>query len=147
MSEYVAGSIVSINISTKKGVRKTPVESGELLPKVGLVGDAHCGDHHRHLSLLAIESIEKMQSMGAMVNPGDFAENITTRGVELFSLPLGTKIQIGGVLTEVTQIGKECHKGCAIREEVGDCIMPREGIFVRVLTPGTVRAGDKVVLL
>lgn len=123
---------------------KKPVSSGCLEPDVGLVGDAHSGPWHRQLSLLAMESIDFMRAKGADVNPGDFAENITTQGIELHTLPVGTRLQLGEVEVEVTQIGKECHAGCEIRKLVGDCIMPRQGIFVRVLNPGEVRSGDPV---
>lgn len=123
---------------------KKPVPQGRLEPDVGLVGDAHSGPWHRQLSLLAMESIDFMRQKGADVNPGDFAENVTTQGIELHTLPVGTRLTLGEVEVEVTQIGKECHAGCAIRELVGDCIMPRQGIFVRVLNPGEVRAGDPV---
>jgi MOSC domain-containing protein YiiM len=136
--------IVSVNISSTKGVVKKPVSSGCLEPDVGLVGDAHSGPWHRQLSLLAMESIDFMRAKGAEVNPGDFAENITTQGIELHTLPVGTRLKLGEVEVEVTQIGKECHAGCEIRKLVGDCIMPRQGIFVRVLNPGEVRSGDPV---
>ena len=140
-------SIVSVNISETTGVRKTPIPEGELRPDVGLVGDAHSGTWHRQLSLLALESIETMRAKGLDVNPGDFAENLTTRGLILHTLPVGARLRLGPVEVEVTQIGKECHSGCAIRQLAGDCVMPREGIFVRVLNPGVVRAGDQVSLL
>jgi len=136
--------IVSVNISSTKGVVKKPVSTGCLEPDVGLVGDAHSGPWHRQLSLLAMESIDFMRAKGANVNPGDFAENITTQGIELHTLPVGTRLTLGEVEVEVTQIGKECHAGCEIRKLVGDCIMPRQGIFVRVLNPGEVRSGDPV---
>ncbi|ADK84132.1 MOSC domain containing protein [Desulfarculus baarsii DSM 2075] len=139
--------VVSVNISLEKGLPKTPIAEGRLEPDVGLVGDAHAGPWHRQLSLLAMESIDIMRQRGAEVNPGDFAENITTRGLCLHTLPVGTLLQIGPVRAAVTQIGKECHAGCAIRQKVGDCIMPRQGIFVRVLNAGTVRPGDAVRLL
>ena len=138
--------IVSVNISETKGVRKTPIPKGELHPEHGLVGDAHSGTWHRQLSLLAQESIDKMRDQGLDVKAGDFAENVTTQGLILHTLPVGTKLWLGRVETEVTQIGKECHAGCAIRKLAGDCIMPREGIFVRVLNPGEVAAGDDVLL-
>lgn len=138
--------IVSINISSTKGVRKTPIPEGELHPDQGLVGDAHAGKWHRQLSLLAQESIDSMRAKGFDVNPGDFAENITTQGLTLYTLPVGTRLWLGEVQAEVTQIGKKCHSGCAIRELTGDCVMPREGIFVRVLNPGKVRPGDPVSL-
>ena len=139
--------IVSINISTRKGVRKKPVESAELLPDHGIKTDAHAGDWHRQISVLAQESIDKMRDKGADVHPGDFAENITTQGLELFTLPVGTRMMLGQVETEVTQIGKECHHGCEIRRLTGDCVMPREGIFVKVLKPGTIKPGDPVELI
>jgi MOSC domain-containing protein YiiM len=140
-------SIVSVNISSTKGDVKNPVAEGRLEPEVGLVGDAHSGPWHRQLSLLALESIQTMQGKGLEVKPGDFAENITIQGLSLHTLPVGTRLTLGAVEVEVTQIGKECHKGCVIREKIGDCVMPREGIFVRVLNPGSVRAGDPVSLL
>lgn len=142
-----SAQIVSVNISNAKGVKKTPIPEGELHPEVGLVGDAHAGPWHRMLSLLAQESIDQMRDKGFDVNPGDFAENITTRGLILHTLPVGTQLKLGDVLTEVTQIGKECHAGCAIRAQTGDCVMPRQGIFVRVLNAGTVRPGDAVSLV
>lgn len=135
--------IVAVNISEEKGVRKTPIDDGRLEIGVGLKGDAHSGPWHRQVSLLAEESIAKMVAKGAMVGPGDFAENLTTRGVDLHRLPVGTRLRVGdGVLLEVTQIGKECHTGCEIRKLVGNCIMPVEGIFARVIEGGPVRAGD-----
>jgi MOSC domain-containing protein YiiM len=139
--------IVSVNISDKKGVRKTPIPEGRLEPEVGLVEDAHAGAWHRMLSLLALESIQSMRAKGLEVNPGDFAENVTTEGITLHTLPVGSRMRLGVVEVEVTQIGKECHTGCAIRKLTGDCVMPREGIFVRVLNPGVVRPGDPVLLL
>lgn len=142
------GKVVSVNRSDRKGVVKKPIASGELRVDVGLVGDAHAGQGKRQVSLLAAESIAKMRRQGAEnLVPGSFAENITTQGVELYTLPLGTKLQIGETLHVVTQIGKECHKGCAIRELVGDCVMPREGIFTNVLKSGVVRPGDAVTIL
>ncbi len=126
---------------------KNPVSEGRLEPDVGLVGDAHSGTWHRQLSLLALESIQTMRDKGLEVNPGDFAENITVQGISLHTLPIGTRLTLGTVEVEVTQIGKECHHGCAIRQQTGDCVMPREGIFVRVLNPGQISAGDPVSLL
>ena len=140
-------SIVSVNISSTTGVRKTPMEEGQLAPNTGLVGDAHSGTWHRMLSLLAQESIDSMRAKGLEVGPGDFAENITTQGLTLHTLPVGARLRLGPVEVEVTQIGKECHSGCAIRKLAGDCVMPREGIFVRVLNPGVVRPGDPIELL
>jgi len=138
--------VVAVCISEKKGERKTPVASVDLREEHGIVGDAHAGDWHRQVSLLAHESIEKMQRMGLAVESGDFAENITTSGIELFSLPVGTRLTIGETLLEVTQIGKECHTRCAIFYQAGDCVMPKEGIFARVLKGGAVKPGDRVAI-
>jgi MOSC domain-containing protein YiiM len=138
--------IVAVCGSKQKGTRKKAVAEGILKEDYGLVGDAHADCcTHRQVSLLAMESIAKMRRLGFEVGPGDFAENITTRGVELTSLPVGTKLSVGkDVLLEVTQIGKECHSGCAISQEIGKCIMPREGIFARVIHGGPIRAGDQI---
>ncbi|MEG6616854.1 MOSC domain-containing protein [Peptococcaceae bacterium 1198_IL3148] len=139
------GKIVAVCTSPEKGMRKKNVGSGNLVIDFGLEGDAHGGKWHRQVSLLAIESIEKMQKMGLDVGPGDFAENLTTEGIDLVSLPIGTKVKIGDqAIGEVTQIGKECHHGCAIRQQAGDCVMPREGIFIKVLQEGKVKVGDKI---
>ncbi|MCM2358100.1 MAG: MOSC domain-containing protein [Geobacteraceae bacterium] len=143
----MAARVVAVCISEKKGERKTPVASVELREEHGIVGDAHAGDWHRQVSLLAQESIEKMQRMGLNVDAGDFAENITTSGVELPSLPVGTRLTVGETLLEVTQIGKECHTRCAIYHQAGDCVMPKEGIFARVIRGGTVKAGDSVEIV
>lgn len=138
--------VLSVNISEIKGTVKKPVESIKLQINHGIEGDAHAGDWHRQVSLLADESINKMREKLPDVTlvPGVFAENITTQGLELHTLPIGTKLKIGTALVEVTQIGKECHLGCEIRNLTGDCIMPREGIFTAVLEEGTVRAGDEI---
>jgi MOSC domain-containing protein YiiM len=141
------GTIISLNISREKGVNKEPVESIELRVDHGMVGDAHAGDWHRQVSLLAEESIDFMRSKGLELEPGAFAENITTEGLELAKLPLGTRLGNGQVVLEVTQIGKKCHHGCAIFQQVGDCIMPREGIFTKVIVPGTLRRGDSLDIL
>ncbi len=135
-------TIVSLNISRKKGVNKEPVESVRLKVDHGIEGDAHAGKWHRQVSLLAEESIEIMRARGIELEPGAFAENITTRGIDLAALPVGTRLVSGEVELEVTQIGKKCHKGCAIFQQVGDCIMPRQGIFARVITPGSLHRGD-----
>jgi MOSC domain-containing protein YiiM len=139
--------VVAVCISINKGERKTPVARVELEENHGIVGDAHAGEWHRQVSLLALESIEKMQRMGLDVDAGDFAENITTRGIDLPSLPIGTRLAVGDVLIEVTQIGKECHTRCAIYHQAGDCVMPKEGIFARVLRGGMVKPGDRVEVL
>ncbi len=136
--------VVAVCISKNKGERKTPVASVELVVNHGIAGDAHAGEWHRQVSLLARESIAKMQQMGLAVDAGDFAENITTEGIDLPSLPIGTRLAIGPTLLEVTQIGKECHTRCAIYYQAGDCVMPKEGIFARVITGGTVSAGDPI---
>ena len=133
--------VVAVCISEAKGQRKTPVVAVELQEEHGIVGDAHAGDWHRQVSLLATESIAKMRALGLDVDSGDFAENITTRGIDLVSLPIGTRLALGEAIVEVTQIGKECHTRCAIFYQAGDCVMPKEGVFVRVLKGGTVTAG------
>ncbi|SHN57902.1 MOSC domain-containing protein [Desulfitobacterium chlororespirans] len=139
------GKIIAVCTSPKKGMRKKNIGEGTLQVKFGIEGDAHGGDWHRQVSLLAMESIQKMQAKGLDVGPGDFAENLTTEGIDLVSLPLGTKLKIGeNGLGEVTQIGKECHARCAIYYQAGDCVMPREGIFIRVLEGGPVRVGDSI---
>lgn len=141
------GKVVSVNISDKKGVRKKTVEEIFLKADYGIEGDAQASaEWHRQVSRLALESIKKMQELGLYVEPGDFAENITTEELDLVSLPLGTKVRIGnGVIGEMSQIGKECHTRCAIYYQAGDCVMPNEGIFIKVLTGGYVRAGDRVM--
>jgi MOSC domain-containing protein YiiM len=139
-------TIIAVCKSEEKGTTKRNVVEGILKEDCGLEGDAHadCGSH-RQLSLLAIESIDKMRALGIDVGPGDFAENLTTEGLELASLPVGTELVVGqDILLEVTQIGKECHRGCAILRQTGKCIMPKEGIFARVLRGGVVRMGDKI---
>ncbi|MDA8082973.1 MAG: hypothetical protein M0024_04865 [Nitrospiraceae bacterium] len=140
--------VISVNISAKKGVRKKPVDEIVLNENYGIEGDAHASSEwHRQVSLLAMESIETMRKKGLDVHPGDFAENITTEGIDLVSLPVGTVMSIGAeVVGEVTQIGKECHNRCAIYYQAGDCVMPKEGIFIRVLKGGIVKAGDPVVV-
>jgi MOSC domain-containing protein YiiM len=133
-------SILSINISDRKGEQKHPVAEAVLRPGHGIEGDAHAGNWHRQVSLLADEDIETMRGHGVSIGFGDFAENITTRGVDLAGLPLGTHLYLGEAVLEVTQIGKECHQGCAIFQAVGDCVMPRRGIFARVLQGGTINS-------
>ncbi len=141
----MSARVVAVCISRNKGERKTPVTGVELRENHGVVGDAHAGDWHRQVSLLAKESIDKMRAMGLDVDSGDFAENITTEGVDLPALPVGARLTVGETLLEVTQIGKECHTRCAIYYQAGDCVMPKEGIFARVLTGGAVRPGDVIV--
>lgn len=146
--DTIKGRIKAISISKSKGVKKTNVPDAELKIDHGIVGDAHAGDWHRQISLLGIESIKKMIEKGADVSPGDFAENITTEGIELAKLPIGTRLKIErDIEIEVTQIGKECHSHCEIFKQVGDCIMPREGIFAKVITAGKIKVGDRVEVL
>ena len=139
--------VLAVCISENKGERKKPVEAVELRENHGIVGDAHAGDWHRQVSLLAQESIDKMRALGLDVTAGDFAENVTTSGIELVSLPIGSRLQIGETLLEVTQIGKECHTRCAIFYQAGDCVMPKEGIFTRVLRGGTVKPSHGIEIL
>ena len=140
--------VKDVCISEKKGEQKHPVD--EVLLKVDhvIVGDAHAGNWHRQVSLLAAESVAKVQkALNFELKSGDFAENILTEGIELFTLPIGTKLQIGEAVGEVTQIGKECHQGCAIRELAGDCVMPREGIFVKITKSGSIKTGDEIKVI
>ena len=142
------GKVIAINRSEKKGVMKTPIGEGVCIEKFGLEGDAHGGDWHRQVSLLGQESIDKMVALGAgELEPGNFAENITTEGITVYELPVGTRLKIGETLQEVTQIGKQCHKGCEIAKKVGDCVMPREGIFTIILKGGVVKPGDTIEVL
>ncbi len=142
------GVIKAISVSKKKGIPKTNVPEAVLEIDFGIVGDAHAANWHRQVSLLSIESIDKMVAMGAKVSPGNFAENITTEGIELLKLPVGSKLGVGeDTELEITQIGKECHRRCAIFEQVGDCIMPREGIFAKVNKGGLIKVGDIIEVL
>jgi MOSC domain-containing protein YiiM len=143
----MTGRVVSVNTSERTGVQKQPQPRVELAVEHGIRGDAHAGDWHRQVSLLAMESIQKMRDCGADVGPGAFGENVTTEGVVVYELPVGTRLRLGDSLCEVTQIGKVCHDRCAIFHQVGDCVMPREGIFVRVLQGGALRAGDAIEVL
>ena len=138
--------VVAVCTSKKKGTRKQPIAEGQFKEEHGLVGDAHAGVvPNRQVSLLALESIDKMRGLGLELHPGDFAENITIEGMDICKLPVGTRLSIGeDVLFEISQIGKECHTACAIRRQVGQCIMPEEGVFARVLKGGRIRPGDKV---
>jgi MOSC domain-containing protein YiiM len=137
--------VVAVNCSAKKGIPKSPIAKGYFEIDQGLVGDAHSGNWHRQVSLLGTESFAKVKAMGIKdLEVGRFAENITTEGLVLYELPIGTRLQVGETVMEVTQIGKECHTGCAIKKQVGDCVMPREGIFTIIITPGWVRPGDEI---
>ena len=139
--------VVAVCISEKKGTMKFEVPEIQLKIKHGIVGDAHAGDWHRQVSLLGNESVEKMKRTFPDIPIGAFAENILTEGITLYELPIGTRLRVGEALLELTQIGKECHSDCAIRKQVGDCVMPREGVFTIVLEEGTVRAGDSIEIV
>ena len=139
--------IRAVCISEKKGQQKHPVECVYLRPEHGIDGDAHAGNWHRQVSLLGQESVDRLQEkISIPLFPGAFAENILCEGIELYKLPVGTKLRVGTALCKVTQIGKECHADCAIRRQAGDCVMPREGIFAIVLTEGEARAGDLITV-
>ncbi len=141
------GKIVAISISKKKGIPKTNVDNACLKKDWGIDGDIHAGNWHRQISLLAIESIEKMRAKGLNVRPGAFAENITTECIDVPHLHVGDRMIIGETELEITQIGKECHDKCAIYYRAGDCVMPREGIFARVLHGGDIHVGDEVSVI
>lgn len=137
--------VLAVCISEKKGVQKHEIPEGKLIRDYGIEGDAHAGNWHRQVSMLGKESVDKVQpKMPVELKPGAFAENLLTEGIILYELPVGTRLRIGDALGEVTQIGKECHNSCAIKKIAGDCVMPREGIFIKVLRPGTVRPGDEI---
>ncbi len=142
------GRIKAISISEKRGTQKTNVPEAELKTDFGIVGYAHAADWHRQVSLLAVESIDKMIAKGAKVSPGNFAENITTEGIDLLSLTIGSRLRLGkSVELEITQFGKKCHSQCEIFEQVGDCIMPREGTFAKVISPGQIKVGDVIEVI
>ncbi len=143
------GEVTSVNISEKKGTRKTPVESGsvDLLRDSGVADDAHAGPWHRQVSFLAEESIAKAREAGLDVGEGDFGENVTCQGIDMKGLPLGTRVRVGTAEVEISQIGKVCHRKCAIYYLAGDCIFPREGVFGWVVQPGTVKVGDMIEVL
>ncbi|HEX9191357.1 MAG TPA: MOSC domain-containing protein, partial [Candidatus Deferrimicrobiaceae bacterium] len=138
------GRIVAVSVSERKGERKSPVPQATLVPDHGVERDAHAGPGHRQVSLLASESIGKMREKGLAVGPGDFAENVTVEGIDLVALKVGDRLRIGEALVEISQIGKECHDRCAIYFQAGDCVMPREGVFARVVHGGAVAPGDPV---
>lgn len=139
--------VLAVCISEQKGTMKHEVSEIKLKKQHGIIGDAHAGDWHRQLSLLGTESVEKMRRVLPDIPIGAFAENILTEGVVLPQLPIGTRLRVGETLLEITQIGKECHAACAIRKQVGDCVMPREGVFAVVLEEGTIRAGDPIEIV
>lgn len=144
-----SGRIIAISISKKKGIPKTNVQSATLIENFGIEGDAHAGNWHRQISFLASESIDKMRQAGLPnLRPGAFAENITTEFIDIPNLQIGSKIKIGAETElEITQIGKECHSKCAIFFTVGDCVMPREGIFAKVIKSGRIFVGDDVQII
>ena len=143
----MSASVIAVSVSKAKGEKKTPSEKVHLRENYGIIGDAHAGDWHRQVSLLAQESIDKMRELGLEVGAGDFAENITTRGMDLVSLPVGTRLGIGPVVLEISQIGKVCHTRCAIYYQAGDCVMPKEGVFATVVSGGVIRPGNEIQLL
>lgn len=138
-------TVKAVCVSDKKGIRKDQVENIEIKKGVGVVGDAHGEDPIRRISLLADESVDKLRGKMPELKAGDFAENILTEGVVLYELPIGTRLKIGETELEITKIGKDCHKGCAIKQLTGDCVMPREGIFAEVITEGIIRPGDEII--
>lgn len=139
--------VISVNISERKGTVKREVPEIQLRLRHGIVGDAHAGDWHRQISLLAEESVDKMRALLPDLQPGAFAENINTRGLDLKTLPVGTRLRLGETVVEVTQIGKECHSDCEIKRLTGKCVMPTEGVFAVVVREGTVRKGDEIEIL
>ncbi|NLB17843.1 MAG: MOSC domain-containing protein [Syntrophomonadaceae bacterium] len=144
----MAGKILAVCVSDQKGEKKRDVGQASLREGHGIEGDAHAGDWHRQVSLLSLDSVNRMRGRGIDINYGDFAENLTVEGIKVWELPIGTCILVGSEIElEVTQIGKECHQGCAIRKQVGDCVMPREGIFTRVIKGGIVNNGDSIQAL
>ncbi|MCD8364507.1 MAG: MOSC domain-containing protein [Clostridiales bacterium] len=141
------GTVLHICISTKRGTPKQETDSAKLIPGWGIDGDAHAGNWHRQVSLLSSEKIREFQNRGASVKPGDFGENLVTEGYDLRALPVGTRFRIGDALLEMTQIGKECHTHCQIYQTMGDCIMPREGVFAEVVSGGLIRKGDTIEMI
>jgi len=144
----MSGKIKAVSISKEKGQKKTNVESISLKEDFGIIGDAHAGAGKRQVSLLAQESIDKMKAKGLKVAPGDFAENITTEGIDLLNLKIGSRLKAGtGIILGISQIGKECHTRCSIYYQAGDCVMPKEGVFTRVIKGGTINPGDSLEVL
>lgn len=141
------GKVLAICISEKKGTLKTEINEAEFIEDFGIENDAHAGKWHRQVSLLEFNKIDEFRKKGVNVDFGTFGENLVVEGIELHTLPIGQKIQIGDVLLEVTQIGKKCHDKCEIYYQVGECIMPKNGIFTKVLNSGTVQVGDKCLLV
>ncbi len=145
--DMTGATVLALSISTEKGTPKSNIPAAQLRENWGMEGDAHAGKWHRQISLLADESIAKIRALGLEVPPGGFAENITTTGIDLLALKIGDRLRVGECELKITQIGKECHSRCAIYQQVGDCVMPREGLFARVLVSGVVRPGDAITVL
>ena len=141
------GKVLAVCISEKRGTQKKNVEKVRLIENYGLEGDAHAGNWHRQVSLLSYDRIREFNERGAGVGPGAFGENLIVSGIDFKNLPVGTRFQSGDVVLEMTQIGKECHSGCEIYKIMGDCIMPREGVFARVIRGGRIREGDELTVL
>lgn len=140
--------VIAVNLSSEKGAIKNPIDKGLFKVNHGLEGDAHAGNWERQVSLLGIESIKKMKAVGIeSLATGEFAENITTEGVILYELPIGTKLKVGEVILKITQIGKKCHNDCQIKKLVGECVMPKEGVFAKVLEEGYIKAGDRIEVI
>ncbi len=144
MKDKCTAKVIAVCISEHKGTKKHPVESITVREHHGIEGDAHAGNWHRQISLLAQESVDKMRAEGLVLSAGDFAENILTEGIDLKHLPVGTVLRLGETRLQVTQIGKECHNDCEIRRLTGKCVMPTDGIFTVVLKGGTIRSGDQI---
>lgn len=138
------GKVIAVCISPEKGTQKTAVAEGNFIEDYGIEGDAHAGKWHRQVSLLSYDKIEAFRQRGAQVEDGAFGENLVVEGIDFSVLPVGTRLACGEVILEVTQIGKECHHGCAIFQQMGDCIMPREGVFAKVIQGGKIRPGDEM---
>lgn len=146
--ESMSGIVLAVCISERQGEKKRDVTKALLVAEHGLEGDAHAGDGHRQVSILADESVDTMRGRGIELNHGDFAENLTVRGLDLKRMSIGQRLGVGSsAVLEVTQIGKECHNDCAIRQQVGDCVMPREGVFARVVAGGEVKTGDSISIV
>ena len=141
------GKIIAVNISEKKGTQKKNVHRAKLIEEFGIENDAHAGKWHRQVSLLSFDKIEEFRARGAEVEDGAFGENLVVQGIDFATLPIGTKFVCNDVVLELTQIGKECHSGCAIFKKMGECIMPKQGVFTRVLHGGTIRPGDELTIM
>lgn len=138
------GKVIAVCTSPSKGTEKRAVEEGRFIEEYGIEGDAHAGKWHRQVSLLSYDKIEEFRARGAVVADGAFGENLVVEGIDFRALPVGTRLHCADVILEMTQIGKECHHGCQIFQKMGDCIMPREGVFARVIRGGTIRVGDEM---